>query len=337
MDIREGKEVKTLIALSIESSRSRGMGHLFRSFLIIDFLKKKGIEFIYLINDDPRSLRVLEERNISYIIVDYYDQDSLWEHRIIEENHVSVWLNDKFETPVWMAKHIREKGVYLALIDDIGPGEEFANVNFVSLISFSKSEFKCKNTLIGMSYTILNDEIEKYRRTRNELKRIIISFGGSDPYNHTTKVVKCLLKSGYDFDLTLGPNNECGTAIREMGISEDHIFRDVPSLIELFSEYDLAITGGGITPCEANAAGLPCIIIASAPHEINTGKALQSYGGCVYAGNYEGWDRTALLELNKLDIENMSRKGMQTFDLNALDRIFSLLATYIIETSGGDQ
>ena len=71
--------------------------------------------------------------------------------------------------------------------------------------------------------------------------------------------------------------------------------------------------------------------------EINTGKALQSYGGCVYAGNYEGWDRTALLELNKLDIENMSRKGMQTFDLNALDRIFSLLATYIIETSGGDQ
>ena len=62
-----------MIAICIESSNSRGMGHLFRSLLYAEFLKKRNEQFIYLINNDEPSLKILSEKGIDYIIVDFSD------------------------------------------------------------------------------------------------------------------------------------------------------------------------------------------------------------------------------------------------------------------------
>ena len=107
------------------------------------------------------------------------------------------------------------------------------------------------------------------------------------------------------------------------------MYYNVPSLVALFSEYDLVITGGGVTCCEANAAGLPCIIIANAPHEVNTGKFLEKKGGCIYAGSYESWDASILDKINELDLEKMSESGMRVFDTHAIQRIFGDLMVHI--------
>ena len=126
----------------------------------------------------------------------------------------------------------------------------------------------------------------------------------------------------------IGPNyrfeNELKTYVNE----RIPIYKNVPSLIEFFSHYDLAITGGGVTCCEANASGLPCLIIANAQHEINTGRHLEALGGCVYAGDYSEWDSSIIGRLQELDINKMSNKGMKIFDTKALERIFC----YIIES-----
>ena len=39
-------------------------------------------------------------------------------------------------------------------------------------------------------------------------------------------------------------------------------------MAEEMSRHDLAVTGGGMTPFEANAAGLPCIVVANETFEI---------------------------------------------------------------------
>lgn len=312
-----------MIALAIESSNSRGMGHLFRSLLIVQYMERQCIDYVYLVNNDEKSINVLKEHNIKYILVDYYDEYSDWEKRIIDQFGITIWINDKFETSINMARHIKEARAYLALIDDIGPGEKYADVNYVGLIYFTKQNFSSKNAKIGMQYVILNDEIDIYRRTRNELNRIIVSFGGSDPKNNTVSVVKKLLATDVPFDITVGPNNRCYEELEKLKGNRFEIYRNVPSLIELFSKYDLAITGGGVTCCEANAAGLPCVIIANAPHEVNTGKYLEGHGGCIYAGSYDGWDTSIIKKLDQLDLKSMSEKGMKVFDTHAIERIFS--------------
>lgn len=314
-----------MIALAIESSNSRGMGHLFRSLLFVKYMKKHDMNFIYLINNDIRSLEVLDRNEIKYKIVDYYDIDSNWEKRIIEQYGINIWINDKFETSIKMAEKIKKENVYFALIDDIGSGEKIADVNFVGLIYFSKKEFDSLNTKHGMEYVILNEEIIKYRRKRERLEKIIVSFGGSDPNNNTIKIVKELLKYNYQFDVTIGPNYKYEDTLSTLNNGKFSVYKNVTSLIELFANYDLAITGGGVTCCEANAAGLPCIIVANAPHEVNTGKNLELLGGCIYAGDYNKWKPEILKTLPEIDIELLSEKGMQVFDTKAIDRIFGYI------------
>ena len=49
------------IALAIEGSNTRGMGHVFRSLLYVQYLKSHNIDFVYLINDDSKTIDVLKK------------------------------------------------------------------------------------------------------------------------------------------------------------------------------------------------------------------------------------------------------------------------------------
>ena len=93
-------------------------------------------------------------------------------------------------------------------------------------------------------------------------------------------------------------------------------------MIEEFHRHDLAITGGGITPFEANASGLPCVVIANELHEIPTGLALQKLGGSVFAGHH-GALQTPLFAPD-LPLEQMSRDGMCA-DQNGTSRVITAL------------
>lgn len=310
-----------MIAIAVESSNSRGMGHLFRSLVLVNHLKARGLSFCYFINDDEKSQRVLKTEKIDYQVVDYTDESN-WEAELVQKYGIDIWINDKFETSEKMAKNIIASGSYLALIDDIGVGENLANVNFISLTAYTKDRSNNYRCLQGLQYTILNDEIERFKRKRDSLNKIIVTLGGSDPQNNTVRVVRELLKYQYCFDVVIGPNYRFERQLQELRLSNRfRIIKNAESLIRLFASYDLAITGGGVTCCEAMASGLPCLIIANAPHERNTGKGLQESGACIYMGDYLEWDKDYLMHLPDLEVEKMSEKGMQIFSSRACDEI----------------
>jgi spore coat polysaccharide biosynthesis predicted glycosyltransferase SpsG len=88
--------------------------------------------------------------------------------------------------------------------------------------------------------------------------------------------------------------------------------RGVASLIQEFVQHDLAITGGGVTPFEANASGLPCIIVASELHEIEIGQYLAAAGSSVFAGYYREIDENMFRMGLGMNLDEMSRTGMAT-------------------------
>ena len=102
---------------------------------------------------------------------------------------------------------------------------------------------------------------------------------------------------------------------------------NVPSLIREFYHHDLAITGGGTTPFEANASGLPCIVIANELFEIPAAKALAKIGSSVFAGFH------TTLEIPKLEfdqkIEKMSMAGIEKVGTNGINKVIeSILALF---------
>ena len=94
-------------------------------------------------------------------------------------------------------------------------------------------------------------------------------------------------------------------------------------MIEEYSHHDLAITGGGITPFEANASGLPCVVIANELFEIPVGIALQKLGGSLFVGHHE----SLLLPLFGADLplEEMSRDGLRNIGLQGTQRVIDEL------------
>lgn len=317
--------------ICIESSNSRGMGHLFRALLYVDYLSKHKINYMVLINDDVKSLEILNQNRVLYEIVDFQDVWSNWEKNIINKYSPNVWINDKFETSNAMIRHIKETNTLFCLIDDIVDSNIPADLHFAGMIYPSKKDLCGKHIFSGHEYIILNPEINYFRKKREKIHKIIISMGGSDPHGVTLEIAKELLKYSYNADFIIGPNFKQKELLSTIVKGRFKLYQNVPSLIEFFSGYDLAITGGGVTCCEANASGLPCVIISNAPHEINTGKYVESFGGSIYAGHYDNWDRTILNNLNKLNVSQMSLKGMESFSADGVEKIMSIIHRYLLQ------
>lgn len=319
-----------LFIICVESSKTRGMGHLFRSLLYASYLESIGEEYVVLINDDKRSLDILSSRNIPHRIVDFSDTSD-WQTPIIEEFHADVWLQDKFETPIIMAQNIKRNHILFCGIDEFGPGSDLLDIHFAGMIYLTGHAVRGKKILCGSEYVILNPEIDKYKRVRSKVSRVIISLGGSDPYGLTVDIVKEISKTDFDVEIIIGPVFDYKRELEAANTKKYPVLQNVPSLIQEFSKFDFAITGGGVTCCEANSSGIPCVIFANAPHEIHTARFMEEKGGVRYAGSYDGWDKTIINEIKYMDIEKMSTAGMQTFDTKAIERIFSAIRQELLK------
>lgn len=224
-----------------------------------------------------------------------------------------------------MAKHISGSKILFCVIDEFGPGSKLCDIHFAGMIYLTGYEVNGKQIYCGSEYVILNPEIDRFRKIRKKVSDVIISLGGSDPFGMTVEVVKQISKTNLSVQVIIGPDFEYRKELDEVNIHKYPVMQNVPSLIEEFSKFDFAITGGGVTCCEANACGIPCIIIANAPHEMHTGTFMERKGGAIYAGSYEGWNKELINNIESMEIEKMSKAGMKNFDTKAIERIFSII------------
>lgn len=313
-----------MFALCVESSHERGMGHFYRALIIAEYLRKAGESSVVLINDDDISVRLLKAKEILYEVVDYYNEKDNWEAAIIQKYGVDVWLLDKFKTGIPMVQHVKATGIILAAIDDSGEGAVYTDLHFCSMIF---NNLRGNHIYSGMDYLILNPDIVKYRRQRLKLGKIVITLGGSDTYGVTIRIVHLLKELGYSGDIIIGPNFQHNDMLEMELNSQFSVYRTVPSLIEKFQEYDLAITGGGITCFEANASGLPCIIVANEPHEIEVGKYLASFHGAKFAGYYKNVSKKDI-RIDDINISEMSEYAMRAIPLTGMDNIYRIICAY---------
>lgn len=313
-----------MIAVCIESSHQRGMGHLYRAITIVNYLKNAGEEAMLVMNLDRASTQILEQHKIFYVIVDYADVESNWESQLIHKYQIDVWFLDKFATSLFLAQHVKKEGILLAAIDDCGAGAELVDLHFCGMLLRNQ---KGKKIYAGKEYLILNPEIARYRRQRSEREKILITLGGSDTYGVTVKVVKLLKKLGYKADIVIGPNFQHKQLLKSEIDFRYKIYECVPSLVEKFYEYDLAFTGGGVTCFEANASGLPCIIIANELHEIETAKYLADFGGAKFVGYYTDITEESL-DIKNLDIREMSIAALRALPMNGMENIYKEIQAY---------
>lgn len=307
--------------ICIESSNRRGMGHFFRMLQIVDYLRSNEYNYIVMINDDRASITLLHKYSILFEIVNLDDLETDWEGKCIDKYGIDIWLNDRMNTSYESCSNVKKKDIFLCAFDDLGRGQGLIDLNFFSL-TFNEPQAFPQNVLKGVEYLILNKDIKLYQRVRKDIKRIIITLGGSDTYGLANRILNMISNieySKYQFCVVLGPAVNYDM---EEHISWITIKRNIPSLIEELDGYDLAITGSGITPFEACAMGVPCITISSEEHEIQIAQYLERMGYTRYWGHRNDFHKVNLLDiLRGFDVEVKSRRGIGEIPLNGIENV----------------
>ena len=309
-----------MYAFCIEASHPRGMGHLFRSIYFSRYLQRQGEQTIFFINQYKPSFKYLDDQKINYEIVSLDDVTSNWEKELINRYSINTWINDRLDTDVAHARNVITEGARLITFDDRGTGATYADIHVAGLLFDDPELLLGKKKLNGFKYIILNEEIANYRHQRNDINRIVVSMGATDTHGATLKVIDILRNSSKEITVIAGPGFQHLEKLQETIPDHFTLKKNVPSLIEEFAKYDMAITGGGLTSFEACASGLPCIIIANEHFEIPVGRLLESKGLCCFAGHHEKIKKE-VFDLT-IDIKQMSINGMQMLDLDAGRRIY---------------
>lgn len=314
-----------MFAICIEASHRKGMGHLFRMLNFANFLKKQNERFIFIINNNNKTKEILKYNDLPFETVNLNNNRINWEKDIVSRHKIIYWINDRLKTTKHHALKVKELNIKLITLDDFGSGSQLCDISIYGLPL--KGNFRGKKILKGLDYLILNNKIERYKKERVTVNKILVTLGGSDTHGITIKVLKLLKKYKISATIHLGPSFLHNEELENILTKDYKVITYIPSLISEFAKYDLAITGGGITPFEANASGLPCLIIANELFEIDNGLFLESINSSRFLGHYENMNKDVFSNLNILDINLMSNNGMQKLNIQAVKKIYKSIKT----------
>lgn len=229
-----------------------------------------------------------------------------------------VWILDRFETPRAHALDLIGRGVRLVALDDAGEGAAHSELHIAALPAHQATARPGKRFLTGFGWLILDPEIARHRRERPASGPWAISFGGVDRHRASEAAARALKEAGLRPVVFLGPGYVEGPGTAD-AFQDLEVQRGVSSLAQALAPFSFLICNGGVTPFEANAAGLPAAIIATEPWEATNARALAERGGALFLGDIE---KGALEKLAVIPpIIGMSAKALAAIDGRGLERV----------------
>ena len=258
------------ILVRVNGSSSIGLGHVYNMLTILNHFR-----------DDEILIVMHNKKNLGFEKF----KENLYKIKFIKNNSeflkiVSIFnpniiINDILDTSDSYVKRLKQDGIFVVNFEDLGSGRKYADLVF-NPIYLSKK--KRKNEFYGSKYACVRDEFYLWKKpqTNKFVKKILITFGGSDPNNLTKQVLETIKKSTLNqihFKVILGlgysRKNDVKTMCSDMqkrGFSIE-IIEKSNLMAKYISESDVIITSNGRTVFEIAALNVPMIIISTNKRE----------------------------------------------------------------------
>jgi len=195
------------------------------------------------------------------------------------------------------------------------------------------------NYLLGPRFVFLRREFwEKcQRRLHKELRTVLITFGGSDQYNLTIRIIELFNKyyPSLRKKVILGPLTENVSAVKKICKKGDVVLCN-PSALQIRNSMlgsDIAISAGGQTLYELARTGTPTIAIGVSDNQRLNLQWLKHYGFLEFAGwhNDKNLEQRIVFLIKKLNSLALRKKkadsGKQLIDGQGALRV----ATHLIQ------
>lgn len=337
-----------------DASLQLGSGHIMRCLALTDALRSKGAEVSFICREQQGNLRELLQ-NKGYQVFRLPpsnllpQEDTGWESdaeetsRILQDAGHCAWLViDHYLLDCRWESKLRRFVNKIMVIDDLANRRHDCDLLLDQNLHENPNNRydgllpdHCQR-LLGPSYALLRPEFTQYRqklRSRDgHIKRILISFGGSDPTNETARALQAITLLGRNeiaLDVVVGSSNPHKAAIKEIcsTIPQATFHCQADNMAELMGKADLAIGAGGSTTWERCCMGLPSIALIVAENQAEITRMTAAFGALINLGRSKEVSVADIVEtLSSLfsapsTLLNLSMRAQQLVDGKGTDRV----------------
>ncbi|WP_258646606.1 UDP-2,4-diacetamido-2,4,6-trideoxy-beta-L-altropyranose hydrolase [Pseudomonas sichuanensis] len=287
--------------LRVDASPRMGTGHFMRCLTLADALARRGAKCVFLSRGLPNHLgQLLQSRGHELFRLPMRDGDSTdavlahsdWlgttQQADAEDSLAALgaqtwdWLVvDHYALDhCWEAK-LRQVAHKILVIDDLADREHDCdllldqNLYHDMLSRYDAKVPQACRRLLGPRFALLRDEFREARaslRPRDqEVKRVLVFFGGVDERNFTGQALAALVavgRKGFEVDVVLGALHPQREAIEALCLAEKfqcHV--QTTRMAELMANADLAIGAGGGATWERCCLGLVTLALSTADNQ----------------------------------------------------------------------
>jgi spore coat polysaccharide biosynthesis predicted glycosyltransferase SpsG/CMP-N-acetylneuraminic acid synthetase len=284
------------ILFRVDGGARIGMGHVYRSLAIAEEIRSVApsadIQFLMSAEHAEGVQRVSRE-GYPVRVVSGGSLASVME--TIQEYSPNIIIND-FPAPIgkgYLEALARLGTSTVNLVDSLDDIERPATLASVIIAVMHDDQVELKDFYGGPAFAILRESFAgKSRPVRKEGRRVVASFGGSDPQGLTLKVLRAMNGvaaeiEGLEVSAVLGPAFSYGAELRELVPKltyEPRILENVERMADILSDADIVFCSGGMTVLEIAALGTPGIVLCQSAREQRRMESFEGEGSIVYLG-----------------------------------------------------
>jgi UDP-2,4-diacetamido-2,4,6-trideoxy-beta-L-altropyranose hydrolase len=296
------------VLIRADASTQIGFGHVMRCLTLAEQLRKEGCDITFLARKHKGNLnRLISEKGFDVHELPLHSNQSLKGNRktylewlgcvqIVDAKDcvesiqscsqmIDLLIVDHYALDEQWEKLLRPRLKKIMVIDDLADRKHDCDILLDQTHGRKKGDYygfvkPQTKLLIGSTFALLRQEFSEWRnyslsrRTKPELKQILITMGGIDSFNVTGEVLNIIQKSDLSrmikIIVVMGGASPCLKQI--MQLTKRMSFKvevniDVKNMAELMANSDLAIGAAGSTTWERCCLGLPSIMIVLAENQ----------------------------------------------------------------------
>lgn len=253
------------IILRCDGEKRLGMGHIYRCMTLAYNLT--GHEIMFVLNKNKQE--GIEKIKSSFLPFHLVEDDNEF-FDFVKGWNADIVINDCLDTEYEYMTRLQENVKRVITFEDLGKGAELADTVINAL--YDVEDAKQAHSFCGEKYICLRDEFQLSTKSafHDEVKNILVMFGGTDPCNLTKKIYEMAKRSmdkysdiKYTFILGSGYINN------DIEDVDDYIkvYTDVKRVSDFMRQADLAFTSQGRTVYELACMGVPAIVLAQNERE----------------------------------------------------------------------
>jgi UDP-2,4-diacetamido-2,4,6-trideoxy-beta-L-altropyranose hydrolase len=298
--------LEELLIIRVDASTDIGTGHVMRCLALAQAWQDSGGSAIFVMRMESPALvdRLTSEgMKVYYLSAEPGSSEDARQTADLAHDTGSEWVVvDGYHFHSDYQKAIKGSNLRLLFIDDNGHEDHYyadivLNQNLHANEEMYRNRELYTKLLLGTRYVLLRREFRFWRGWMREIpdvaRKILITFGGSDPENVTLKVIQALQQLeviGLEVLVVVGAGNpkyeELNTELK-CSKYDIRLESNVLNMSNLMAWADIAISAGGSTSWELAFMGLPSIILVMAENQLSVAERLGKIGFAINLGWYK--------------------------------------------------